>query len=116
MYKELYKTIFVLMLIFVYQKIADAQVSDIDSMKNELKKESLSDSMRMETLLQLGWDVAFYNSDSARMYLYQCIQLAEKNKDNVKIEAAMPISEAVFLKQTTTTAPYIIMKLLKNIL
>ena len=98
MWKGLYKTVFVLMLIFVYQKIADAQVSDIDSMKNELKKESLSDSMRMETLLQLGWDVAFYNSDSARMYLYQCIQLAEKNKDNVKIGSGYAYIGSSFFK------------------
>lgn len=98
MCKRLYKIIFALMLIFVFQQNADAQVSDIDSMKNELKKESLSDSMRIETLLQLGWDVAFYNTDSARMYLYRCIQLAEKNKNNLKTGSAYAYIGSSFFK------------------
>jgi signal transduction histidine kinase len=86
------------MLIFVCHQIADAQISDIDSMKNELKKESLSDSMRMETLLQLGWDVAFYNSDSARMYLYHCIQLAKKYNSNLKIGSGYAYIGSSFFK------------------
>ena len=98
MCKRLSKLIFTLILTFIFQQIADAQISGIDSMKNELRKESLSDSMRMETLLQLGWDVAFHNSDSARMYLYQCIQLAEKNKNNLKIGSGYAYIGSSFFK------------------
>lgn len=98
MRKRLYKTCLALMMVFVCQQIANAQLSDIDSMKNELKKENLSDSMRMETLLQLGWDVAFHNTDSARMYLYQCIQLATKNKNNLKIGSGYAYIGSSFFK------------------
>jgi len=46
----------------------------------------------------LGWDIAFHNSDSARMYLYQCIQLAEKNKDNLKIGSGYAYIGSSFFK------------------
>lgn len=58
-----------------------SQSKEIDSMKAFLDKKSLSDSLRMETLLQLGWDMSFYNTDQARHYLNECIQIAAKNNN-----------------------------------
>jgi signal transduction histidine kinase len=96
MRKRFYKTVFILIGLFVFQQAVHA--GNIDSLKNELKKKTLSDSMRMETLLQLGWDVAFYNSDSARMYLYECIAIAEKKKDNIKIGSGYAYIGSSFFK------------------
>ncbi|WP_188753923.1 ATP-binding protein [Parapedobacter defluvii] len=65
--------------------MSSAQNSRIDSLKLRLSDKRQTDSSRMEILLQLGWDVSFFNTDSARIYLRECIDLAKKNADNLNI-------------------------------
>ena len=52
-----------------------------DSLKNELKKEKLSDTSRVETLLQLGWNYSLINTDSARLFLDRAVYYSKKIKD-----------------------------------
>ncbi len=54
-------------------------------MKSILGTKKIADSTRMQTLLQLGWDLTFYDPDSARIYLYECIDLATKNNSDINI-------------------------------
>ncbi len=63
--------------------VSFSQSFRIDSMRNLLADKSLDNSSRMEILLQLGWDMTFFNTDSARLYLKEHIHLAQSSKDEI---------------------------------
>jgi signal transduction histidine kinase len=75
------KFIFLLLLIIAGQLKAFPDSSPHDSLMNELRKKNLPDSLRIEILLQLGWDYSFFNADSARMFLDRAAVNARKIKD-----------------------------------
>lgn len=64
-----------------------SQNKTIDSLTKVLNTAEISDSLKMETMLALGWEYMFFNNDTARKIIYQCIELARKNNNPVKIGA-----------------------------
>jgi len=79
--------------------VSFSQSQEIDSMKTILADKSLTDSTRMEVLLQLGWDMSFFHADTARMYLRTCINLAEKHQNELKIGAGYAYMGSSYFKE-----------------
>lgn len=89
MCKGLPLLLFTGLLFFLFIPPGQAQHTYIDSLKNELGRPGLPDSTRIETLLQLGWNYAFINPDTARGWLREAIAIAERNKNLNKAGEAL---------------------------
>lgn len=79
--------------------VSFSQSREIDSMRTVLANDNMDDSSRMELLLSLGWDMAFFNTDSARIYLQQCINLAKENKSDIKTGSGYAYMGSSFFKE-----------------
>jgi signal transduction histidine kinase len=88
--KEFYQKIMIARLhkfFFIFLLSASSPISLLaqnkfeDSLKNVLKTEKLSDSVRVGILLQLGWNYSLINTDSARLFLDQALYYSKKIKD-----------------------------------
>lgn len=89
MHKHLFKLVSFLSILLLCFQLAHSQGTSTDSMQRLLDRSNLPDSVRINTLLQLGWDLSFKNADSSRLYLDETIRLAEKNKDENSIATAL---------------------------
>jgi signal transduction histidine kinase len=124
MHKQFQKLTFIFFFLLTSFTNSYGQSKKIDSLKKILKTEKVSDSIRMDILLKLGWDLTFIDIDSSRLYLYKCIALAQKNQNEInigtgyayigsgyfqsdKFDSALyyfQIAEDHFLKDTSATA------------
>jgi signal transduction histidine kinase len=94
------KFIFLLLFITAWPLGVFSKNNPQDSLIHELRKENLSDSSRIEILLQLGWDFSFFNADSARMFLDRAANHARKIKDINKTGQAYNYIGTNFLRSS----------------
>ena len=86
---RLYQTLF-LSLAFVFSSINSfAQNRYLDSLKRELENEHVSDSLRMEILMNIGNHISMNDASSARRVFLQTFTIAKKNKDVYHMGMAM---------------------------
>ncbi|WP_083927719.1 sensor histidine kinase [Niabella aurantiaca] len=83
MYRHIYKLFAAFCLLMPF--ISPGQSREIDSLKALLAGKNMQDSSRVEALLMLGWDLSFFNTDSARIPLRQCILLAQKRNSDGQV-------------------------------